>query len=103
MVREKAEVITGVLAGIDKRERQITAAEQRLARAEAMLMDIRGGLETLRGQKVVVDHVIETTGKLAYEAQEAEGLIATLRQEREITQKIHEAIKEMRDEEAQAS
>ena len=68
-----------------------------------MLMDIRGGLETLRGQKVVVDHVIETTGKLAYEAKEAEGLIATLRQEREITQRIHEALKEMRDEEAQAS
>ncbi len=103
VVREKADEMTRVLTDIDKRQSQIEEAEKRLARAEALLMDIRGGIDTLRGQKVVVDHVIETTGKLNYQAKEAEGLIATLRQEREITQRIQEALKEMRDEEAQAS
>ena len=87
---------------IDERQRQIENAEGRLARADGLLMDIRAGLESLRSQKAVVDQVIVTSGQLTYEAKEAERLLVALRQERDLTQGIHHALKEMRDEDSGA-
>ncbi len=102
VVRAKAEEMTEVLASIDERQRQIENAEGRLARADGLLMDIRAGLESLRSQKAVVDQVIVTSGQLTYEAKEAERLLVALRQERDLTQGIHDALKEMRDEDSDA-
>lgn len=102
VVRAKTEEMTEVLATIDERQRQVEDAEGRLARADGLLMDIRAGLESLRSQKAVVDQVIATSGQLTYEAKEAERLLVTLRQERDLTQGIHDALKEMRDEDSEA-
>ena len=102
VVRAKADEMTEVLASIDERQRQIENAEGRLARADGLLMDIRAGLESLRSQKAVVDQVIVTSGQLTYEAKEAERLLIALRQERDLTQGIHDALKEMRDEDSDA-
>ena len=102
VVRTKAEEMSTALATIDARRQQIDDAEGRLARADGLLMDIRAGLETLTSQRAVVDQVIATSGQLAYEAREAERLLAALRQEREITQGVHDALAAMRSEDAEA-
>ena len=103
VLRAKAEEMTEVLETIDQRQEQIEAAEARLARADGLLMDIRAGLESLRSQKAVVDQVISTSGQLTYEAKEAERLLIQLRQERDLTQGIRDALQEMRDEDSDTS
>ena len=72
----------------------------RLGRADALLREIRSGLESLTSQRAVVDQVIATSGKLSFEAREAEGLINALREERELTQGIHDGLKELREEDS---
>ena len=99
-VRAKADVMTKALEDIDVRQEQIQTAEVRLERAEGLLREIRSGLESLTSQRAVVEQVIATSGKLSFEAREAEGLIDALRQERELTQGIHDALKELRQEDS---
>jgi len=53
-------------------------------------------------QKAVVDQVIVTSGQLTYEAKEAERLLVSLRQERDLTQGIRDALQEMCDEDSYA-
>ena len=79
-----------------ERQAQIEKAEVRLGRADVLLREIRAGLESLTSQRAVVDRVIATSGKLSFEAREAEALINALREERELTQGIHDELKELR-------
>jgi hypothetical protein len=57
-------------------------------------------LESLASQRAVVEQVISASGKLSFEAREAEGLIEALRQERELTQGIHDALKDLHQEDS---
>ncbi len=86
-----------VLALILEHQKLIEASETRLAQAQGLLLDVRAGIETLGSQKAVVDHVIEQSGQLAFEAKEAAGLLEALRREREMSQRVHDAVKELRD------
>ena len=97
LVRAKADTMEQALGSIDERQRQIEQAEVGLARADALLIEIRVGLESLASQKAVVDHVITTSGKLTFQAKEAERLIEVLQEERELAQGVHDAVKELRD------
>ena len=99
-VQAKADAMREALDDIDGRQQQIEQVEVRLARADALLREIRSGLESLTSQRTVVDHVISTARKLSFEAREAEGLINALREERELTQGIHDAVKALRDEDS---
>ena len=99
-VRTKADAMSEALDDIDERQQQIEQAELRLGRADALLREIRAGLESLTSQRVVVDQVIATSGKLSFEAREAEGLINELREQRELTQGIHDALKELHKEDS---
>jgi len=100
-VRAKADAMTEALDGIDVRQQQIEQAEVRLGRADALLREIRSSLESMTSQRAVVDRVIATSGRLSVEAREAEGLLEALREERELTQGIHEALKDLRREESE--
>jgi len=102
VVLGKAEQVDQVMGTIQGHQQQIEAAETRLTQAQALLMDIRAGLQTLGSQKAVVDHVIEQSGQLAFEVKEAEALLDALRREREMTQRIHDAVKELRDDDSAA-
>ncbi len=100
-VRTKADAMTKALDDIDVRQQQIEQAEVRLDRADALLREIRSSLESMTSQRAVVDRVIATTGRLSVEAREAEGLLEALREERELTQGIHDALKDLRREESE--
>jgi hypothetical protein len=97
LVRAKADTMEQALGSIDERQRQIEQAEMGLSRADSLLIEIRVGLESLASQKAVVDHVIATSGKLTFQAKEAERLIEVLQDERDLTQGVHDAVKELRE------
>jgi chromosome segregation ATPase len=69
---------------LDARKRLIERAEERLARADALLIDIQSSIEGLHSQKAFVDQVMETMGSLTFQTKQAEALIANLRQERDM-------------------
>jgi hypothetical protein len=69
---------------------------------EALLTDLRSGLQTLRGEKAVVDMAIEKTGDLTYQLKEADALLRALRDERRAVVRVIEAIHPDDDEEGDA-
>lgn len=84
--------------GLDHRKRQVEQAEERLTRAEAVLGEIQSSLEQLHAQKAVLDQVVAQAGSLEFHTKQAEALVATLRSEREITDNVRAAVKELRHE-----
>ena len=84
--------------GLDHRKRQVAQAEERLGRVEAVLADLQASFETLHGQKAMMDHVIEQAGSLEFHTKQAEALITTLREEREMTDKVRAAVAQLRQE-----
>jgi len=64
---------------LESRRQDLTGIEQQMARAEALMIDIRTSLDTLHGQKAFLEQVMETAGSLRFQSKQAEALIGTLR------------------------
>jgi hypothetical protein len=77
----------------------MSQVEERVARAEALLIDVRTSLEMLHGQKVIVDQAVEKAGSLRILVKQAEAMIEGLREEREITTRVRAAVAAVREEE----
>ncbi|MDH5643283.1 MAG: hypothetical protein OEY63_03700 [Gemmatimonadota bacterium] len=77
---------------LESRRRQVADAEDRLTRADALLMDVQSSLEMVRGQKQFLDRVVETAGSLSFQAKEAEMLIEALRGERQSIKRNEEEV-----------
>jgi DNA repair exonuclease SbcCD ATPase subunit len=86
------------LAGFEARRRQLERAEQRLARAEALAVDVRSAVEALQAQRTVVDHVIERAGALTFQMKQAEALVEVLRRERTLAGDLKAAIASVQEE-----
>ena len=69
----------------------MTRAEERLARAEGFLGDVRSGLESLQGQKALVDQAGEKVGALRVLLKHADAMIEGLREERKMTSDVQDA------------
>ena len=104
IVGELDEAMEGADA-LDTKKRQINQAEERLARADALLIDIKSSLEAVSGQKAFLDEVVTQAGSLTFQAKEAEVLIDTLRKERNLTDRFRAAVQDpdQEDQQAQAS
>ena len=89
----------GALQGFETRRRQLERTEQRLARAEALAIDVRATVETLQAQRAVVDHVIERAGALGFQMKQAEALIDALRRERTLAADVKAAVASVQQEE----
>ena len=83
---------------LDHKKRQVEQAEERLARAEAMLADVQAGMERLSGQKALLDQAVTQASALEFHTKQAETVIAALRQEREITDNVRTAVSHLREE-----
>jgi chromosome segregation ATPase len=83
----------------NERRRQMSMAEERLARAEGFLVDVRSSLEALQGQKTIVDQAVEKAGSLRFLLKQADARIESLRDERKMTADVREAIAIVRDDE----
>jgi len=77
---------------MDERKRQLTQAEDRLERADALLIDLRSSLETLQGQKVLVDQAIEKAGSLRFLLKQAETMVEEMREERDMVTRVRAAM-----------
>jgi hypothetical protein len=75
----------------------MSKAEERLARAEALLADVRSGLEALQGQKAIVDQAVEKAGSLQFLLKQAESTIEGLREEREMAARVRSAVAVVRE------
>jgi chromosome segregation ATPase len=84
--------IRDVADGLDARERQMAKAEERLARAEGFLDDVRSSLETLQGNKALVDQAVERVGSLRVLLKHADAMIEGLRDERKMTTDVQDAM-----------
>ena len=62
-----------------------------VVRAEALLVDVRGSLEALQGQKALVDLAIEKAGSLRFLLKQAEATIDGFREERKMTADVRAA------------
>ena len=91
-VLDQLKEVKDMTSALDERKRQMSKAEERLARAEALLGDVRSSLGTLQGQKAIVDQAIEKTGSLQFLLKQAEATIDGLREEREMTARVHAAV-----------
>jgi len=83
---------------LDERKRQMSKAEERLARAEGLLTDVRSSLEAIQGQKAIIDQAVEKAGSLPFLLKQAEAAIQTLRDERKTTDYVRSAVATLRDE-----
>jgi len=87
-----------VVEQLERRKTQLDQAETRLARADALVLDLQSGIETLESQRAIVEQVVEQAGVLEFQSKQAEALIETLRQERELASRMHAAVVEARKE-----
>ena len=65
---------------LDERKRQLTQAEERLSKAEALLVDVQSSLSVLEGQKSLVDQAVEKAGSLQSLLRQAEAAIGNMRE-----------------------
>jgi hypothetical protein len=65
---------------LDERKRQMSKAEERLSRSEALLVEVQSSLAVLEGQKVLVDQAVEKAGSLQSLLRQAEATIGNLRE-----------------------
>lgn len=98
-VLERLQEARDVASSLDERKRQMVKAEERLARAEAVLTDVQSSLEALQGQKALVDQAVEKSGSLQFLLKQAEATIDGLREERELTSRVRAAVAAVRNDE----
>lgn len=85
-----------VVEHLEWRKGQLDQIEGRLARADALVIDLDASLMTLETQRAVVEQVVSQSGALEFQSKQAEALLETLRQERELATRIQSAIGEAR-------
>ena len=97
----RAEVASAVesMRDFGERRRQVEALERRLARAEALSRDVRSTIEAIAGQRVIVDQVLERSGALALQVQQAELMRDALRAQCETATRLRSVVETLRDDE----
>jgi chromosome segregation ATPase len=93
--------IESTASGLEERKRQMSKAEERLARADGFLVDVRSSLEAIQGQKAIVDQAVEKASSLRFLLKQAEAMIDGLREERQMTADVREAVSIDRDDDAE--
>ena len=89
---------SGAVEALELRRQQVERAEQRLSRAEAMTLDLRASLESLHGQRAVLDQALEKAGSLSLHMKQAESVIEQLREERTLAARVRAAVVALRQE-----
>jgi chromosome segregation ATPase len=95
-VLERAARVDELALSVERKKTEIGDAETRMARLDTLVTDIQGSLETVRSQKAVVDAFLEKAGQLAFQAKEAEALIAALKEERDLAARVLDAVRDAR-------
>jgi hypothetical protein len=70
----------------------MSKAEERLARAEGFLADVKAGLETLQVQRALVDQAVEKVSSLRFLLKQADAMIEGLRDERKMNSDVQDSL-----------
>ena len=81
---------------IESRKKLVDEVEAKTNMMGNLLGDVRINLETLGEQKAMVDHVAEKLVRLDFVLQEAGNTLRALQHERELAERIEQAIKQLR-------
>jgi chromosome segregation ATPase len=87
-VMGKIEAVRKHTEGIDGRTRQFEEAEAQFSRIEALMLDMHSSMQTLQGQQAFLEEVVSVAGSLTFQAKQAEAMITTLRDERQMAERI---------------
>jgi DNA repair ATPase RecN len=86
-----------------QQKRQLEDIERRIARADALAMNVRASAEVIAAQRAYVDQVLERSSTLAFQMKQAEALTDALRAECALATKVRGAVDEMGDQPAPAA
>jgi DNA repair ATPase RecN len=79
-----------------EQRRQVEELERRLARADALALNVRASVEVIAAQRAYVDQVLERSGTLAFQMKQAEALTEALRHDCAIATQMRAAVEENR-------
>jgi DNA repair exonuclease SbcCD ATPase subunit len=83
------------LASIDARRKLLEEVESKAGVILDLLDDVRINVETIGGQKAVVDQVAQTAAQLEFKLQEARSILGTLQHEREQAERFEQGIRQL--------
>jgi Mg2+ and Co2+ transporter CorA len=70
----------------------IAEAERRVVRVDKLLSEARTALERLQSEKLQLDRAAEHGARLAMQLRQAEGLVVALQKERELAERLRDAL-----------
>lgn len=79
-----------------QQKKQVEDIERRIARADALALNVRASAEVIAAQRAYVDQVLERSSTLAFQMKQAEALTEALRSECALATKVKVAVDEMR-------
>jgi hypothetical protein len=94
--QEQLKAATSSMRDFSEQRRQIEELERRIARADALALNVRASVEVIAAQRAYVDQVLERSGTLAFQMKQAEALMDALRQECTVATQMKTAIAEER-------
>lgn len=80
---------------IDARRKLLEEVENKANVILNLLDDVRINVETIAGQKAIVDQVAQTVAQLEFRLQEARSTLSTLQHERELAERIEQGIRQL--------
>ena len=79
--QEQLKTATSSMRDFAEQRKQIEELERRIARADALALNVRQSVEVIAAQRAYVDQVLERSGTLAFQMKQAEALVEALKQE----------------------
>ena len=80
---------------IDARRKLLEEVENKANVILNLLDDVRINVETIAGQKALVDQVAQTVAQLEFRLQEARSTLGTLQHERELAERLEQGIRQL--------
>jgi chromosome segregation ATPase len=94
--QEQLRDATSSMRDFSEHRRQVEELERRLARADALALNVRASVEVIAAQRAYVDQVLERSGTLAFQMKQAEALTEALRHDCAIATQMRAAVEENR-------
>jgi chromosome segregation ATPase len=96
-MQEQLKSATSSMQDFSEHRRQVEDLERRIARADALALNVRASVEVIAAQRAYVDQVLERSGTLAFQMKQAEALTEALRHECTVATQMRTAISEVRN------
>ena len=90
--QEQLKSTTSAMRDFAEQRKHIEELERRIARADALALNVRQSVEVIAAQRAYVDQVLERSGTLAFQMKQAEALVDALKQECAVAMNMRAAV-----------